>query len=198
MGKFSLEPVHKRLERAWWFDTEPICARPQHLRLEFRILVLVKDRPRNPQPQPRYSHLQSLRGIRHRRVDFSSLQRIVARSHEVPDIKVWYRRLTLYVAPSRNEGFGLTPLEAMASRTAVVASDAGASAELIAEGETGSVVAAGDSEALTRAIAPYIADPGLAVAHGENALRHVRANFALEKEANAIGAIYDRLLGGNR
>ncbi|MBY5394836.1 glycosyltransferase family 4 protein [Rhizobium leguminosarum] len=117
---------------------------------------------------------------------------------EVPDIKVWYRRLTLYVAPSRNEGFGLTPLEAMASRTAVVASDAGAYAELIVSGETGSVVVAGDGEALTRAIAPYIADPALAIAHGENALRHVRTNFALEKEASAICAIYDRLLGDNR
>ena len=39
---------------------------------------------------------------------------------EVPDIAVWYRRLTLFVAPSRNEGFGLTPLEAMASASAVV------------------------------------------------------------------------------
>ncbi|ANK92534.1 lipopolysaccharide core biosynthesis mannosyltransferase LpcC [Rhizobium sp. N6212] len=117
---------------------------------------------------------------------------------EVPDIKVWYRRLMLYVAPSRNEGFGLTPLEAMASRTAVVASDAGAYAELIVNGETGAVVPAGDGEALTRAMAPYIADPALAIAHGENALRHVRANFALEKEANAIGAVYDRLLGDNR
>ncbi|MCJ9692442.1 glycosyltransferase family 4 protein, partial [Rhizobium sp. PRIMUS64] len=117
---------------------------------------------------------------------------------EVPDIKIWYRRLTLYVAPSRNEGFGLTPLEAMASRTAVVASDAGAYAELIVTGETGSVVAAGDGEALTRAIAPYIADPALAVAHGENALRHVSANFALEKEASAIGAVYNSLLGDNR
>ncbi|MBC2804912.1 glycosyltransferase family 4 protein [Rhizobium ruizarguesonis] len=117
---------------------------------------------------------------------------------EVPDIKVWYRRLTLYVAPSRNEGFGLTPLEAMASRTAVVASDAGAYAELIVTGETGSVVAAGDGEALTRAIAPYIADPALAIAHGESALRHVRANFALEKEASAIGAVYNSLLGDNR
>ncbi len=117
---------------------------------------------------------------------------------EVPDIKVWYRRLTLYVAPSRNEGFGLTPLEAMASRTTVVASNAGAYAELVAEGETGTVVAAGDGEALTRAIAPYIADPALAIAHGENALRHVRANFALEKEASAIGAVYNSLLGDNR
>ncbi|MBX4873326.1 glycosyltransferase family 4 protein [Rhizobium bangladeshense] len=117
---------------------------------------------------------------------------------EVPDIKIWYRRLTLYVAPSRNEGFGLTPLEAMASRTAVVASDAGAYAEQIVGGETGAVVAAGDGEALTRVIARYLADPALAIAHGDNGLRHVRENFALEKEASAIGAVYDRLLGDNR
>ena len=56
---------------------------------------------------------------------------------EVPDIKPWYRRLSLYVAPSRNEGFGLTPLEAMASGAAVVASDAGAYAEMIEPGEDG-------------------------------------------------------------
>lgn len=116
---------------------------------------------------------------------------------EVPDIKVWYRRLTLYVAPSRNEGFGLTPLEAMASQTAVVASNAGAYAELVADGQTGAVVAAGDGEALTRAIGRYVADPGLALEHGENGLRHVTVNFALEKEATAIGAVYDRLLGDN-
>lgn len=114
---------------------------------------------------------------------------------EVPDIKIWYRRLTLYVAPSRNEGFGLTPLEAMASQTAVVTSDAGAYAELVAEGETGAVVPAGDGEALTRAIARYIEDPALAIAQGENALQHMRENFALEKEARAIGAVYEQLLG---
>ena len=58
----------------------------------------------------------------------------------MPDIKLWYRRISLYVAPSRNEGFGLTPLEAMASGSPVVASDAGAYADLIVEGETGFVV----------------------------------------------------------
>ncbi len=113
---------------------------------------------------------------------------------EVPDIKVWYRRLTLYVAPSRNEGFGLTPLEAMASKTAVVASDAGAYAEMIEDGTNGSVVPAGDGEALTKAIAPYLADPQRALASGEIALTHVRANFALEGEATALKAVYEDLL----
>lgn len=114
---------------------------------------------------------------------------------EVPDIKVWYRRLTLYVAPSRNEGFGLTPLEAMASKTAVVASDAGAYAEMIAPGENGIIVPPGDGDALTAAIATYLADPVLAAAQGETALRHVQENFALEKEATAINRIYQQLLG---
>ncbi|TCU17231.1 mannosyltransferase [Rhizobium sullae] len=113
---------------------------------------------------------------------------------EVPDIKVWYRRLILYVAPSRNEGFGLTPLEAMASKTAVVASDAGAYAEMIEEGMNGNIVPAGDGEALTRAVAPYLADPQKALAHGEAALAHVRAHFALEGEAKALKAVYEDLL----
>jgi mannosyltransferase len=114
---------------------------------------------------------------------------------EVPDIKVWYRRLTLYVAPSRNEGFGLTPLEAMASKTAVVASDAGAYAEMIVSGENGVIVPPGDGKALTAAIATYLANPALTAAQGETALRHVRENFALEKEATAIARIYQELLG---
>jgi mannosyltransferase len=114
---------------------------------------------------------------------------------EVDDIRPWYRRATLYVAPSRNEGFGLTPLEAMASRTAVVATTAGAYAEMIVPGETGAIVPPDDGGALTKAIAAYLADPDEALRQGENAVLHVRSNFALEKEAMAIGEIYQTLLG---
>lgn len=117
---------------------------------------------------------------------------------EVDDIRPWYRRATLYVAPSRNEGFGLTPLEAMASQTAVIASDAGAYAEMIVPGENGIVVAAGDGAALTAAIGTYLADPDEARRQGQNAVLHVRSNFALEKEVTAIGEIYAGLLGEKR
>jgi mannosyltransferase len=114
---------------------------------------------------------------------------------EVADIKPWYRRLSLYVAPSRNEGFGLTPLEAMASQTAVVASDAGAYAELIAQDKTGSVVAAGDYDALRDAIAPYLANPQLAHQHGLAAITHVSEGFALQNEAKSLETEYAALLG---
>src|SRR5690606_17545581 len=109
---------------------------------------------------------------------------------EVGDIKPWYRRLTLYVAPSRNEGFGLTPLEAMASETATVASDAGAYAEQIVSGETGTVVPADAYEALRDAIERYLADPSLAQEHGRNGLKHVRESFALAREAQALERVY--------
>jgi len=110
---------------------------------------------------------------------------------EVPDIKVWYRRVTLYVAPSRNEGFGLTPLEAMASATAVVASDAGAYAEMVEDGVTGAVVPAGDSDALTFAIRRYLDNPELAKRHGEEGLVEARACFPLTREAAGIEQVYD-------
>lgn len=113
---------------------------------------------------------------------------------EIPDVKVWYRRLSLYVAPSRNEGFGLTPLEAMASQTAVVASTAGAYAEMILPDETGSVVPAGDYAALKAAVATWLADPAKTDQAGLAALAHVRATFALENEAHALRAVYDGLL----
>lgn len=114
---------------------------------------------------------------------------------EVPDIKVWYRRISLYVAPSRNEGFGLTPLEAMASHTPVVASDAGAYADLIVQDATGFVVPAGDGEGLRSAIERYLADPALRAAHADNALADVRARFPLEREAKAIAAVYEEVWG---
>ena len=112
---------------------------------------------------------------------------------EVPDVRPWYRRLLLHVAPSRNEGFGLTPLEAMASRTAVVASDAGSHAEVIAEGVTGAIVAAGDGEALTEAIRRYLGAPEIATEHGRNARAHVEGNFSLDNEVRGVNAVYETL-----
>ena len=112
---------------------------------------------------------------------------------EAPDVRPWYRQLLLCVAPSRNEGFGLTPLEAMASGTAVVASDAGAHAETILEGVTGAVVPAGDGPALTEAIRRYMERPELAAEHGRNARVHVQSCFALEREVSGLKSVYDRI-----
>ena len=127
------------------------------------------------------------------RIDAAGLTDRIRFLGEVPDVAIWYRRVTLYVAPSRNEGFGLTPLEAMASGTAVVASDAGAFAELVSPGVTGNVVPAGNGAALRDAIEPYLRDPALAEQHGADGLSLVTRNFPLEREASGVMEVYQRV-----
>jgi mannosyltransferase len=127
------------------------------------------------------------------RIDKAHLSERIQFLGEVDDVKLWYRRFALFVAPSRNEGFGLTPLEAMASSTAAVTSGAGAYAEMIVSGKTGMVVPAADGEALKNAIEPYLADPARAARHGENALAHVTDHFSISNEVEGLNRVYAAL-----
>ena len=115
-------------------------------------------------------------------------------AEETTRVDEWYRGIDLYVAPSRTEGFGLTPLEAMASGVASIAGDVGAYPEIIVSGKTGAVVPTGDLAAYIAAIEPYLADPGLARRHGENALAHVRSKFDIGNEADGLSAVYRALV----
>ncbi|WP_137130289.1 glycosyltransferase family 4 protein [Rhizobium sp. FY34] len=112
---------------------------------------------------------------------------------EHKNINDWYRALDLFVAPQRWEGFGLTPLEAMASGVPVVASDVGAFAELILDGVTGRMVERGSLDSFCDGIASYLADEDLCQAQGSTALAHMRENFSIDREASAIGAVYKSL-----
>lgn len=115
-------------------------------------------------------------------------------AEETTEVDAWYRGIDLYVAPSRTEGFGLTPLEAMASGVAAIAGDVGAYPEIIVTGETGAVVPTGDLAAYVAAIEPYLADPTLARRHGDNALAHVRARFDIGNEVEGLKAVYQALV----
>ncbi|MDY8107542.1 glycosyltransferase family 4 protein [Fulvimarina sp. 2208YS6-2-32] len=131
-------------------------------------------------------------GLRRRIAETGMGERILLVG-EVDDIAPWFRRFDLYVAPPRNEGFGLTPLEAMASGTPVVATDAGAFRELIVEGVTGSVVDAFTGDAIARAVTPLMDDPAKRDAASHASLAHVRTRFPLAREAGEIAAVYDAL-----
>ncbi|MDK1372979.1 MULTISPECIES: glycosyltransferase family 4 protein [unclassified Sinorhizobium] len=111
----------------------------------------------------------------------------------IPD---WYRALDLFIAPQRWEGFGLTPLEAMASGVPVVATDVGAFSELIAGGveETGVVIPADDVNAMVDGAAAFMDDLPRLTTAGANGLSRTSESFAIEGEARAIGAIYERLM----
>jgi len=130
------------------------------------------------------------------RVDRAGLSERILFVGEHAPIAPWYRALDLFIAPQRWEGFGLTPLEAMASGVPVVAADVGAFSELIRDGETGRVVAAGEASALAAAASSYLDDPDWLRQSGERALAHVREHFALEREAAALIAVYEDVWAG--
>lgn len=117
----------------------------------------------------------------------------------LPEVPVWqtpavYGALDLYVAPQRWEGFGLTPLEAMACGVPVVATRVGAFEELVVDGPTGTLVPPGDVDALADAAAAILdrADRGADL--GRAAREHVVAGFRIGQEAEALVALYRSLL----
>ncbi|MGC1505145.1 MAG: glycosyltransferase family 4 protein [Sulfitobacter sp.] len=114
---------------------------------------------------------------------------------EVPveDMADWYRVLDLYVAPQRWEGFGLTPIEAMACGVPVVATRVGAFEQIVTP-ETGALVDPDDSAALTNAICAAFEPPRPITKWAANARAHVAENFSIEREATQLIALYRRLL----
>ena len=113
---------------------------------------------------------------------------------EIDDVRRWYRRLTVYAFTSRNEGFGLTLIEAMSAGAALVASRAGAAELVVEDRVTGILTPPGDVAALVAALEPLMRDPALAVAMGERGRARVLEKFSLDTEANRIADIYRTLV----
>lgn len=91
---------------------------------------------------------------------------------ELPE---WYRNADLFVFPSWYEGFGMPPLEAMASGVPVVATSCGGISSYAVPGVNVLLVEPGDVDSMATAIAYLLDDPearfALAAAGRETALR---------------------------
>lgn len=108
----------------------------------------------------------------------------------IETVPPWYQRVTIYAFTSRNEGFGLTLLEAMASGAALVAARAGAAEKVVTDGETGMLVPPGEADALVAALEPLMRDPARAAAMGRRARERAVAEFSVAAEAERILAVY--------
>ena len=113
---------------------------------------------------------------------------------DVPEV---LRAFDLFVLPSLNEGISNTILEALASGLPVVATNVGGNPELIDDGVTGKLVAAGDLATLARTIGEYAADGVLRRRQSEAARRVAIERFSLATMVGRYQALYDHLtLGG--
>ena len=131
-----------------------------------------------------------------RRIETAGLrQRIVILGElEIAEVQRWYQRLTIYAFTSRNEGFGLTLIEAMAAGAALVAARAGAAGLVVEDGITGVLVPPGDVDALVAALEPLMRDPEAAAAMGARGRARVVEQFSLDAEADRIVAVYRTLV----
>ncbi|MGE5850235.1 MAG: glycosyltransferase family 4 protein, partial [Candidatus Methylomirabilota bacterium] len=84
-----------------------------------------------------------------------------------------YRQAAIFCLPSRQEGFGIVFLEAMACGKPIVAARAAAVPETVADGENGFLVDPDDPEALARALIALLREPELCQEMGEAARRMV-------------------------
>ncbi len=107
-----------------------------------------------------------------------------------PEVAQLYSHAAVFACPSIYEPFGLINLEAMACATPVVASRVGGIPEVVVDGETGRLVAAGDSASLGQALQEVLADPARARRMGEAGRRRVEAQFSWDRIADRTLAVY--------
>lgn len=113
---------------------------------------------------------------------------------QVTDPARFYAVMDLLTLPSYREGFPYAPLEAAAMELPVVATRVTGCIDAVCDGETGSLVPAGDATALTAALNAYIADAVLRRRHGQAARQRVLREFRQEAIWSALAAEYEHLL----
>lgn len=100
----------------------------------------------------------------------------------------------VFVLPSLTEGFPLSVLEAMHAGVPVVATAAGGTGEIVADGVTGVLVPTADAPALATGIRSLLDDRARAERLAEAARRVVEDRHTTEAMVSATSALYESLL----
>jgi sugar transferase (PEP-CTERM/EpsH1 system associated) len=110
---------------------------------------------------------------------------------DVPEVM---RGLHVFALPSLAEGISNTILEAMASALPVVATDVGGNADLVLQGHTGDIIAAGDPLAMARRLIHLANEPDHAAAMGVAGRERVLSSFSMQAMVKNYQNVYDMLL----
>jgi glycosyltransferase involved in cell wall biosynthesis len=100
-----------------------------------------------------------------------------------------YRRADVFCLPSRQEGFGIVFLEAMAAGLPIVAARAAAVPEVVSDGQCGILVPPGDAEGLATALERLLEDPDERRRLSESGRRRVERYDAPKVAAEFLRAI---------
>lgn len=113
-------------------------------------------------------------------------------------LKYYYSAADVFVTMPWYEPFGITPVEAMACGTPVVASNVGGIKFTVRDGETGYLVRPRDAEALAERLAHLYSHPKLLSVFGRNGIRRVSDLFTWQTVTSALAALYEEVLAARR
>ncbi|MGC9505777.1 glycosyltransferase [Baaleninema sp.] len=106
------------------------------------------------------------------------------------ELPKYFAAADVCVVPSHYEPFGLVPIEAMASRTPVVASDVGGLKFTVVPEETGLLVPPKDVEGFAEAIARILENPQWRDRLGESGRQRVEEHFSWSSVARQLDRVY--------
>lgn len=112
---------------------------------------------------------------------------------DVDDMPALYQSMDIVCAPARYEGFGLVPIEAMVSGTAVIASRTGAYVDMIEPGVNGELIDCGSSAQLVEALQKLLSVPHLIDAYKASGQQIVSRRFSLDAEVAGVTKVYESI-----
>jgi glycosyltransferase involved in cell wall biosynthesis len=107
----------------------------------------------------------------------------------VPDV---LSELDIFAAPSLSESFGVAVVEAMASGLPVVATDVDGFREVVADGETGTLVPPRAPEAMAEALLELADNPALRLEMGAKGRKRAEALYDFDKNIDSLLAAFER------
>jgi glycosyltransferase involved in cell wall biosynthesis len=119
---------------------------------------------------------------------------------EVKDVPGLLAELDIFVLPTlkRGEGCPVALLEAMSCGRACIVTDVSGSRDVVQNEKCGLIVRPEDVEALAAALCRLVSSKEMRGALGTLARERVLQNYTVEKEAAALKAIYEEILGPRR
>jgi glycosyltransferase involved in cell wall biosynthesis/phosphoheptose isomerase len=115
-------------------------------------------------------------------------------------LKYYYSAADVFVTTPWYEPFGITPLEAMACGTPVIAANVGGLKFSVRDGETGYLVPPGDPDALADRLRMLYSSPALLRVFGQQAIQRVNDLFTWAHVAEGLSKVYGEVMleGGMR
>jgi glycosyltransferase involved in cell wall biosynthesis len=112
----------------------------------------------------------------------------------VADMGSWYAAFDAFLLTSANEGTPVVAIEAQAAAVPVVATDAGGTRTVVADGETGFLVGVGDIDALADRLTRLRDDSSLRARLGATAAQRMRSKFSIERMVDDVEGVYAEIL----